>query len=117
MQVIVKPILSEKMTALTDKQNRVAFVVSKAANKLEIKRAVEAMYSVTVKSVNTMVYQGDAKSRYTKAGVISGPFGRNSSLYSGCRRGKAHRNADRRGALSTTGGAACRAAGSAAGQL
>ena len=69
MQVIVKPILSEKMTALTDKQNRVAFVVSKAANKLEIKRAVEAMYSVTV---NTMVYQGDAKSRYTKAGVISG---------------------------------------------
>ena len=52
MQVIVKPILSEKMTALTDKQNRVAFVVSKAANKLEIKRAVEAMYSVTVKSVN-----------------------------------------------------------------
>ena len=69
MQVIVKPILSEKMTALTDKQNRVAFVVSKAANKLEIKRAVEAMYSV---SVNTMVYQGDAKSRYTKAGVISG---------------------------------------------
>ena len=67
MQVIVKPILSEKMTALTDKQNRVAFVVSK-----EIKRAVEAMYSVTVKSVNTMVYQGDAKSRYTKAGVISG---------------------------------------------
>ena len=60
MQVIVKPILSEKMTALTDKQNRVAFVVNKAA------------YSVTVKSVNTMVYQGDAKSRYTKAGVISG---------------------------------------------
>ena len=42
MQVIFKPILSEKMTALTDKQNRVAFVVSKAANKLEIKRAVEA---------------------------------------------------------------------------
>ena len=54
MQVIVKPILSEKMTALTDKQNRVAFVVSKAANKFEIKRAVETMYSVTVKSVNTM---------------------------------------------------------------
>ena len=63
MQVIVKPILSEKMTALTDKQSRVAFVVSKAANKFEIKRAVETMYSVTVKSVNTMVYQGDAKSR------------------------------------------------------
>ena len=48
---------------------------------------------------------------------FSPPFGRNSSLYSGCRRGKAPRNADRWGALSTTGGAACRAAGSAAGQL
>ena len=44
MQVIVKPILSEKMTALTDKQNRVAFVVSKAANKFEIKRAVETRW-------------------------------------------------------------------------
>ena len=55
MQVIVKPILSEKMTALTDKQNRVAFVVSKAANKLEIKRAVEAMYSVTVKPDEPML--------------------------------------------------------------
>ena len=72
MQVIVKPILSEKMTALTETPNRVAFVGNQAANKLEIQRAVEARYSVTVQSVNTMVYQGDAKSRYTKAGVISG---------------------------------------------
>ena len=49
MQVIVKPILSEKMTALTDKQNRVAFVVSKAANKLEIKRAVEEMLNLVTR--------------------------------------------------------------------
>lgn len=72
MEVIVKPILSEKVSALTDKQNKVAFIVDKAANKFEIKKAVEDMYGVTVKAVNTMVYQGDVKSRYTKAGVITG---------------------------------------------
>lgn len=72
MEIIMKPILSEKMTALTDKQNKVAFVVAKKANKHEIKSAVEKMYGVTVKEVNTMIYQGDAKSRYTKSGLLSG---------------------------------------------
>lgn len=72
MEIILKPILSEKMTALTDKQNKVAFVVAKKANKHEIKSAVEKMYGVTVKEVNTMIYQGDAKSRYTKSGLLSG---------------------------------------------
>jgi large subunit ribosomal protein L23 len=72
MEIIKKPVLSEKMTRLTDKQNRVAFVVDKAANKLQIKAAVEKMYGVTVKEVNTMIYQGDVKSRHTKKGVISG---------------------------------------------
>ena len=71
-EVIVKPILSEKISALTEKENKVAFVVDKAANKYEIKAAVEKMYGVTVKAVNTMIYQGRVKSRYTKAGFISG---------------------------------------------
>ena len=72
MEVIKKPVLSEKMTRLTDKQNKVAFIVNKAANKYQIKEAVEKMYGVTVTEVNTVVYQGDAKSRYTKTGVVSG---------------------------------------------
>jgi large subunit ribosomal protein L23 len=72
IEIIKKPVLSEKMTKLTDKLNRVAFVVDKAANKNQIKEAVEKMYDVTVKEVNTMVYQGDRKSRYTKKGVVSG---------------------------------------------
>ena len=71
-EVIVKPVLSEKISALTEKENKVAFVVDKAANKYEIKAAVEKMYGVTVKAVNTMIYQGRVKSRYTKAGVITG---------------------------------------------
>ena len=57
---------------LTDKQHQVAFVVAKEANKIEIKKAVEAMYGVSVLEVNTQRYQGTATSRYTKAGVVSG---------------------------------------------
>ena len=72
MEIIVKPVLTEKMTMLTDKQRQVAFVVAKEANKIEIKKAVEEMYGVSVLEVNTQRYQGTAKSRYTKAGVVSG---------------------------------------------
>ncbi len=72
MKIIIKPIVTEKMTELGEKLNRFGFVVDKRANKLQIKSAVEQMYSVTVTSVNTMVYGGKTKSRYTKSGVITG---------------------------------------------
>ncbi len=72
MKIIIKPIVTEKMTELGEKLNRFGFVVDKRANKLQIKDAVQEMYSVTVTSVNTMVYGGKTKSRYTKSGVITG---------------------------------------------
>jgi large subunit ribosomal protein L23 len=73
MGIIIKPIVTEKQTAITDKRpNRFGFRVSPDANKLEIKKAVETMYSVSVVDVNTMNYSGKRKSRYTKSGVISG---------------------------------------------
>ncbi|WP_439181576.1 50S ribosomal protein L23 [Carboxylicivirga taeanensis] len=72
MKVIIKPIVTEKMTELGEKLNRFAFVVDKKANKLQIKDAVEELYNVSVESVNTMVYAGKQKSRYTKSGVIVG---------------------------------------------
>lgn len=72
MEIIIRPVLTEKMTALTDKQNKVAFIVAGKANKIEIKKAVEKMYGVNVLAVNTMRYQGKLKFRYTRAGVISG---------------------------------------------
>jgi large subunit ribosomal protein L23 len=72
MKVIIKPIVTEKMTDLGDKLNRYGFVVDKRANKLQIKDAIEELYNVSVESVNTMVYGGKAKSRYTKGGVIVG---------------------------------------------
>lgn len=73
MGIIIKPIVTEKQTAITDKfPNRYGFRVSPDANKLEIKKAVEDMYGVTVESVNTMNYAGKKKSRYTKSGIING---------------------------------------------
>ena len=72
MGIIIKPIVTEKMTQISEKFNRVGFQVAHSANKIEIKKAVEEMYNVTVISVNTSNYHGKKKSRYTKAGIING---------------------------------------------
>ena len=72
MKVIIKPIVTEKMTALGEKLNRYGFCVDPRANKLQIKKAVEDLYGVTVKAVNTMNYNGKNKSRSTKSGIIPG---------------------------------------------
>jgi large subunit ribosomal protein L23 len=73
MGIIIKPIVTEKQTMITDKkENRVGFRVTPNADKYEIKAAIEALYGVTVLKVNTMNYDGKRKSRYTKSGVISG---------------------------------------------
>ena len=70
--VLIKPILSEKANKQSEKMNRYSFVVDKKANKLEIKKAVESFYGVTVDNVNTIVVPSKAKSKYTKAGFITG---------------------------------------------
>jgi large subunit ribosomal protein L23 len=70
--ILIKPILTEKANAQQDTLRRYAFKVAKKANKLEIKKAIESFYGVTVTKVNTSVSPGKNKSRFTKAGVISG---------------------------------------------
>ena len=72
MNILIKPVITEKMTDESEKYNRFGFVVDRRANKLEIKDAVEKMYGVSVEKVRTMVFPGKAKSRNTKGGVISG---------------------------------------------
>ncbi|MGM9697058.1 MAG: 50S ribosomal protein L23 [Prevotella sp.] len=95
MAFIIKPLVTEKMTKLTDKtsvdktytpkagknkgvqQTKVAqpkygFIVRPEANKLEIKKEVESLYNVTVLDVNTLRYAGKRSSRYTKAGLVRG---------------------------------------------
>ncbi|NIK74566.1 large subunit ribosomal protein L23 [Thermonema lapsum] len=69
--IIIRPHLSEKATALHEK-GVYTFIVNDKANKVEIKKAVEAMYGVTVKSVRTLRYQGKVKTRYTKSQVLTG---------------------------------------------
>lgn len=61
MSVIVKPIITEKMSTLEEKLGRYGFVVKETANKVEIKKAIESTYGVTVEAVNTMRYAGKAK--------------------------------------------------------
>ncbi len=73
MGIIIKPLVTEKMTAVTEKaNNRFGFVVRPEANKLEIKKEVEALYNVSVVSVNTIRYAGKSKNRYTRTGIIKG---------------------------------------------
>jgi large subunit ribosomal protein L23 len=72
MNIIVKPIITEKMTAISEKLQQYGFIVEKRANKLQIKDAVKDIYGVEVVSVNTMNYTGKRKSRFTKTGVIAG---------------------------------------------
>jgi large subunit ribosomal protein L23 len=72
MEILKKPILTEKASILTEKLNRYAFKVDHRANKLQIKSAIEQMYGVNIAAVNTIVVSGKTKSRYTKAGNVSG---------------------------------------------
>ena len=72
MGIIIKPIVTEKLTAQGEKLNRYGFIVDSKANKLQIKDAVEKMYNVSVAAVNTVNYAGKKKSRYTKAGILRG---------------------------------------------
>ena len=72
MGIIIKPIVTEKMTKLGENLNRYGFRVQKNANKIEIKLAVQEMYDVTVTEVNTLIVAPKKKNRFTKSGVING---------------------------------------------
>ena len=72
MDILIKPIVTEKMSAQGEDMNRYGFVVHKKANKIQIKEAIEKTYGVAVESVNTMRYGGKIKSRYTRSGLVSG---------------------------------------------
>lgn len=71
-EVLIRPLITEKMTADTEKNNRYGFIVNDAANKIEIRSAVEEEYGVKVTGVRTMNIDGKKKSRYTKTGIIEG---------------------------------------------
>jgi large subunit ribosomal protein L23 len=72
MDILLKPIITEKMNSQSESLNRYGFVVDKRATKSQIKNAVKELYDVEIDSVNTMIYGGRIKSRFTKTGVQSG---------------------------------------------
>jgi large subunit ribosomal protein L23 len=71
-EVLIKPILTEKANSQQEKLRRYAFKVARKANKLEIKKAVEEFYGVSIIDVNTSVIPGKNKTRYTKKGFVKG---------------------------------------------
>lgn len=70
--VIIKPIITEKMTQEGEERNKFGFYVHKDANKLQVKEAVEKTYGVSVEGVNTMNVNGKNMTRYTKTGILTG---------------------------------------------
>ncbi len=72
MSIIIKPIVTEKITKDGEVFNRFGFIVDKKANKIQIKNAVEAAYGISVVEVNTMNYRADRSTKYTKSGIING---------------------------------------------
>lgn len=81
MGILIKPIITEKMTSLAEKLNRYGFVVDRNANKVQIKKAIEDMYGVKVDSVNTQQYVGKVKTRNTTRGLAIGRVNRSKRAF------------------------------------
>ena len=71
-QILIKPVITEKSELLSSNHNQYSFVVHKKANKIEIKKAIENKYGVTVERVATMIVPGKTKSRATRSGYVQG---------------------------------------------
>jgi large subunit ribosomal protein L23 len=89
MEILIKPIITEKMTSLAEKLNRYGFVVDRSANKVQIRQAVEKMYGVKVESVNTQQYVGKVKTRNTTRGIAVGRVNRSKRAFVTLKSGEA----------------------------
>ncbi|MES2566526.1 MAG: 50S ribosomal protein L23 [Bacteroidota bacterium] len=89
MEILIKPIITEKMTSLAEKLNRYGFVVDRSANKVQIRQAVEKMYGVKVESVNTQQYVGKVKTRNTTRGIATGRVNRSKRAFVTLKTGEA----------------------------
>jgi large subunit ribosomal protein L23 len=69
MEILIKPIITEKATNDSELRNRYTFLVKKSANKVEIKLAVQKKYNVTVEKVRTQIYGPERRTKYTKSGI------------------------------------------------
>lgn len=71
-QVIIKPLLTEKTSDQAEGQNAFVFLVDRKTNKIEVKKAIEKIYGVTVNKVNTVNVMGKKKVRMTRSSYSVG---------------------------------------------
>ena len=69
MNILFKPIITEKASKISESLNQYTFLVDKRSNKIQIKKAVEDIYDVKVDNVSTINYGSERKKRYTKNGI------------------------------------------------
>ncbi len=81
MSVMIKPIITEKATKQTESENRFTFFVDVNANKIQIKKAIELQYGVSVLNVNTVVVRADRATKFTKNGLISAKTNRTKKAF------------------------------------
>lgn len=72
MAVLAKPLITEKMSLLSEKMGQYGFKVALSSTKPEIKAEIEKMYNVEVVKLRTLIVAGKRKSRFTKSGVSNG---------------------------------------------
>ncbi|MDC3198560.1 50S ribosomal protein L23 [Flavobacteriaceae bacterium] len=72
MSILIKPIITEKATLASESKNCYSFQVNTKSNKVEIKKAVEAAYGVSVEKVRTINVRPDRKTKFTKTGIQHG---------------------------------------------
>jgi large subunit ribosomal protein L23 len=70
--ILIKPIITEKMTNLQEKMNQYAFEVDIDANKIDIINAIQKKFNVKVNSIRTITRKGKQKSQFTKRGKFTG---------------------------------------------
>ncbi|MBK9421025.1 MAG: 50S ribosomal protein L23 [Flavobacteriales bacterium] len=72
MAILIRPLITEKMTAQSEKEGRYGFVVDRKSNKVEIRAAVEKEFNVKVIGIRTMIVRGKKRTRYTKSNILKG---------------------------------------------
>lgn len=71
-EILIKPLITEKSETISEALTKYTFVVNRAANKIEIRKAIETMYNVSVDAVNTLIVPGKTKVKNTRSGLQRG---------------------------------------------
>ncbi len=71
-EILIKPLITEKMTNITAAQGKYGFLVNTDSNKIEIAKAVEKKFNVHVLKIRTISHSGKMKTQFRKSGRFVG---------------------------------------------